>query len=64
MAIIDRLSKEIKAMEKMMKSLLEKSAEMKENYSLATSVVGISFVNAMAIIIASGNSQQITTQFY
>ena len=51
-------------MEKMMKSLLEKSAEMKENYSLATSVVGISFVNAMAIIIASGNSQQITTQFY
>lgn len=55
MAIIDRLSKEIKATEKMMKSLLEKSAEMKENYSLATSVVGISFVNAMAIIIVTEN---------
>lgn len=48
-------------MEKMMKSLLEKSAEMKENYSLATSVVGISFVNAMAIIIVTENFTRFTS---
>lgn len=38
-----------------MKSLLEKSAEMKEIYFLATSVVGISFVNVMAMIIVTEN---------
>lgn len=52
---VERIHKQIKDVEKQMLEIINKSVEIKENYELATSVIGIALINTVAMIIHTGN---------
>jgi len=52
---IERINKEIKAVEKRMKAAIDMDETIKENYELITSIKGISLINASAILIHTNN---------
>lgn len=57
---MDDLKRDIKEVETEMNNLLEACPAIKENYELLTSIPGISFVNATAIIVATENFTRFT----
>lgn len=52
---LSRLVKEIKKIEEKILEILQKEQELKDNYDRITSIKGISFVNAIALIIYTAN---------
>lgn len=52
---IEQMNKEIKEIEKKMKEYIKENEEVTRNYTLVTSIKGISLLNAVAILIATNN---------
>ena len=58
--MVRNLEKSIAECEKRMREVIDSDEEIKKNYAHATSVKGISIVNATTIIVASNNFKNIT----
>jgi transposase len=52
---IERISKEIKEVEKRMLKLIESDETLQENYELVSSIKGIALINTAAILVATQN---------
>jgi len=57
---LKQLSEDIKSIEKEMYELLSESTELKKNYDLLTSIVGIGMINAIMMILYTNNFDGIT----
>ena len=53
--MVAEYKKQISAIEKEIKELINKDEKMKKNYELLTSIPGISLVNAVNLIVFTGN---------
>lgn len=53
--MVSEYKKQISAIEKEIKGVISGEENMKKNYDLVTSIPGISFVNAVNLIVFSGN---------
>ena len=60
-SVIDNLSSEILALESEMENIILSNEEMKENYQLATGIIGIGPVIATELLIKTGNFKTIDT---
>lgn len=52
---VERIDKEIKTIELKMLNIIKESESIKENYDLATSVKGIAKINAITMLVYTGN---------
>lgn len=59
--LVKLIDKEIKQVEKQMLEIISKSALLKENYDLVTSVKGIALINAVMMLIHTGNFTRFDT---
>ncbi len=55
MEIVDKLKDEIKEVENELNALVELKEEIRNNYDLVTSIKGIGRINALLILVATGN---------
>ena len=57
--VLDTMEEEIAAVEKLIRELIQEHAELQRNYSLATSVVGVNMVTAVALLLITENFTRI-----